>query len=272
MKKNLSTFVLVLIFLIGLSLLLYPTVADYWNSFHQSQVIQTYVESVTQIDDNEYEQILEDVKEYNEMLLKKTNRFILSDEEVEKYFRLLDMGDGVMGYIEIDKIDVFLPIYHGEDEAMLQVAIGHMQGSSLPIGGIGTHSVIMGHRGLTSARLFTDLDQLIVGDTFRIHVLDEVLTYEVDQVHIVLPKELDDLDLEKDKDYMTLVTCTPYGVNSHRLLIRGHRVDTVIENHIRVTADALQVDTLLVAIAIAIPMLIFLIIFIFIKDSKKKRR
>ena len=222
-KKHWSTVLLLLILLAGAGLLGYPTFADWWNSFHQSRAIAGYSEQVSQIDDAEYEKMLKDAHAYNRELLKKGDgRFNMTDEERKVYDSLLDVtGTGIMGYVEIPKINVSLPIYHGTDETILQIAVGHIEGSSLPVGGEGTHCVISGHRGLPSAKLFTDLDQLQEGDIVQITVLDETLTYEIDQIRIVLPNELEDLAIDPKKDYLTMVTCTPYGINSHRMLVRG---------------------------------------------------
>ena len=238
-RKHFTTILLVLILLTGVSLLLYPTVSDYWNSFHQSRAIASYVEAVAEIDNTDYEKMWQEAVAYNEKLKDNSGRWMPTDEELEEYERLLNVSDtGIMGYIEIPKIKVSLPIYHGTDEAILQIAIGHIPGSSLPVGGKGTHCVVSGHRGLPSAKLFTDLDQLEEGDLFMMRILDETLTYEVDQVRIVEPEELSDLEIDEDKDLCTLVTCTPYGINSHRFLVRGHRVENLKEDTIRVTADA----------------------------------
>lgn len=270
-KKNMSTIILVLIFLLGLSLLLYPSLSDYWNSLHQSRAIANYVEEVAQIEDIDYEKMLNDAENYNTQLLAKSNRWYLSENEVEEYESLLNIGDtGVMGYIEIPSIKVSLPIYHGTDAAVLQVAVGHIEGSSLPVGGESTHCVVSGHRGLPSAKLFTNLDQLKEGDIFILRVLDEILTYEVDQIRIVEPNELQDLEIEEGKDLCTLVTCTPYGVNSHRLLIRGHRTANIDKNTTRVTADAIQFDPVLVAPVIAVPILGILFIWIMVRYRRKK--
>lgn len=271
MKKHLSTILLVLILVIGLSLLLYPSFSDWWNSFHQTRAIATYSEQVAEMDDEQYYEIWEAAWEYNQSLLENPNSFILSDEQKEQYEELLDVGGiGIMGYIEIPSIDVTLPIYHGADEAVLQIAVGHLEWSSLPVGGESSHCVISGHRGLPSARLFTDLDQLVEGDLFLLRVLDEVLTYEVDQIRIVLPEETDDLMIEEGKDLCTLVTCTPYGVNSHRMLIRGHRVENVEEERIiRVAADALQIDPIYVAPFVAAPMLLLLLIFLLLPKRRR---
>ena len=197
----------------------------------------------------------------------------MTDEERAQYESLLNVsGNGIIGYIEIPSINCSLPIYHGTDEAILQIAVGHIEGTSLPVGGSGTHCVLSGHRGLPSARLFTDLDKMVIGDTFLMRVLDETLTYEVDQIRIVLPYEMDDLEIEEGKDYCTLVTCTPYGINSHRLLVRGHRIENQEEAQaIRITADAMQIEPLLVAPIVAIPMLLILLVILLLpKKSKKK--
>lgn len=271
-KRNLSTIILVLIFLVGLSLLLYPSVSDYWNSLHQSRAIATYAEAVAQVDDVDYEKMWEDAQRYNETLLNKADRWNMSDEEWAEYYELLNVsGNGIIGYIEIPQIKVALPLYHGVDEAVLQIAVGHIEGSSLPTGGPGTHCVISGHRGLPSASLFTNLDELVEGDVFMMRILDETLTYEVDQIRIVEPTDLSSLEIEVEKDLCTLVTCTPYGINSHRLLVRGHRIEN-LENasNIRVTADAMQIDPVLVAPVVAVPLLILLIIWILVYYRKKR--
>ena len=270
-KKNISTIILVLIFFVGLSLLLYPTISDYWNSFHQSRAIATYAEAVAELDDEDYEKMWQEAEAYNQKLSYQPNRWNLTEEEEEEYNRILDVGGtGIMGYIEIPEIKVSLPIYHGTDEGVLQIAVGHIPGSSLPVGGIGTHSVVSGHRGLPSAKLFTNLDELDEGDVFMIRVLDETLTYEVDMISIVEPDDLTGLEIDPELDLCTLVTCTPYGVNSHRLLVRGHRIPNLEDDSIRVTADAMQVDRLIVASAIAVPILLILIIWVLVHYRKKK--
>ena len=277
MKKkngNLITIFLFLMLLAGLSLLLYPTVSDYWNSFHQSRAIATYVEQIAQIDNSHYIELLQGAEEYNAALaLQEKANWLLSEEELEVYNDTLDVsGAGIMCSIEIPKLKCKLAVYHGVDEGVLQIAVGHIPGSSLPVGGESTHCVLSGHRGLPSARLFTDLDKLVVGDTFLINVLDEVLTYEVDQILIVEPQELDALAIEEGKDYCTLVTCTPYGINTHRLLVRGHRVANAEEAvQIRVTADALQIEPVLVAPLVAVPMLLILLVGLLLSTRKKRR-
>lgn len=271
MKKHLSTISLILVFITGLSLLLYPTVSDYWNSLHQSRAIATYTENVAQIDDEAYKQIWEDAINYNAALLEDEERFIFSEEEYEEYKTLINVSEsGTMGYIEIPVIDCSLPIYHGTDEVILQIGVGHIAGSSLPVGGESTHCVLSGHRGLPSAKLFTDLDKLKEGDSFVLRILDETLTYEIDKIWIVEPTEIDNLEIEEGKDYCTLVTCTPYGVNSHRLLVRGYRTENQIsESMVRIAADALQIEPVIVAPILAIPLLLGLLIWLLIKYRKR---
>ena len=272
MRKHLSTILLVFILLIGLSLLLYPSVSDYWNSFHQTRAIATYAENVAKLDNNQYDQLWEDARAYNEALRFRSNPYYLSEEQKAQYESLLDVsGLGVMGYIEIPEIDVSLPIYHGTEESVLQVAVGHLEWSSLPVGGESTHCVISGHRGLPSARLFTDLDKLVEGDIFLLRVLDEVLTYEVDQIRIVEPQEVDDLGITAGEDLCTLVTCTPYGINTHRLLVRGHRVENRADAAgVRVTAVAILIGPLLTAPLAAVPMVLLLVLWVMIHYRKKK--
>lgn len=273
MKSKKSTILLLLVFLIGLSLLLYPSFSNYWNSFHQSRPIASYSDAVSDLDEASYEQYLTEARKYNEELLTKTNRFQPTEEEHARYEKLLDVtGTGIMGYIEIPSIDVSLPIYHGVEDTVLQIAAGHIEGSSLPVGGESTHCVLSGHRGLPSAKLFTDLDELTEGDIFIVHVLDEVLTYEVDQIHIVEPEDLDLLQIEEGQDLCTLVTCTPYGINTHRLLVRGHRIENLDGASSRIPADAVQIDPVVVAPVVAAPLLVILLIWILISSAKKKQR
>lgn len=274
MKKHLSTIILILIFVAGLSLLLYPSVSDYWNSFHQSRAISTYTESVGNVDNEAYMAMLEHAEEYNETLSGKDERWKMTDEEKAEYDSLLDVdGTGAMGYIEIPKINCTLLIYHGTEEKVLQTAVGHLEGSSLPVGGDGTHCVLSGHRGLPSAKLFTNLDQLEEGDTFLLYVMDEILTYEVDQIRIVEPYDLSELEIIEGQDLCTLVTCTPYGVNTHRMLVRGHRTDTVKNTRkVRVSADAVQIDPILAATLFAAPMLIILLILLLFTTGRRMGR
>ncbi len=272
-KSGFSTIILIIVFLVGLSLLLYPTISDYWNSLHQSRAIAEYAEEVANLDDELYAKILSDAQDYNEALLENIDRYSMSDAERAEYSSLLNVsGSGVIGYIEIPIIGCSLPIYHGTSEAVLQIGVGHIEGSSLPVGGVGSHCVLSGHRGLPSARLFTDLDKLDTGDTFILRVLDETLTYEVDQILIVLPNEMDALEIDPKEDYCTLVTCTPYGRNTHRLLVRGHRVENQEEaKTVRVTADALQIEPVIVAPLVAVPMLLTLLIIMLINTHRRKK-
>ena len=273
MKKRKSSIGFVILFIVGLSLLLYPSVSDYWNSFHQSKAIASYAEFLTEVDDEVSERVLEEAYAYNEKIATSKRKWKLSEAEKVEYSKLLDItGSGIMGYIEIPKISCTLPIYHGTDEAVLQIAVGHIEGSSLPVGGKSTHCVLSGHRGLPSAKLFSDLDELKPGDTFTIRVLDETLTYEVDQIRIVDPDDLSNLGIEEGEDLLTLVTCTPYGINTHRLLVRGHRVTAIDMDYIKVVADATQIEPITVAPALAIPMLIILLIWLLVRYRKEKRR
>ena len=272
MKKHLTTIILYVILVVGLSLLVYPSFADWWNSFTQSRAIATYAEEVAMLDDSKYDEIWDEAWAYNYDLLSRSNAFLMSEQEQDAYNQLLNLGgNGIMGYIEIPSLNVTLPIYHGTSEAVLQVAIGHLEWTSLPVGGSSSHCVVSGHRGLPSARLFTDLDQMEEGDVFLLRILDEILTYEVDQIRIVEPHEVDDLKIVEGKDLCTLVTCTPYGINSHRLLVRGHRIENIEEAKVvRVTADAMQIEPIIVAPFVAAPILLMLLIVLLL--PKKRRR
>ena len=269
-KDNFLTNELVFILIIGLSLLLYPTVSDYWNSFHQSEAVAGYVQKVQDMGQDKKDKMLADAKAYNQTLAKGVMPDLnLSNAEKSVYNKTLDAtGTGIMAYVDIPKINTTLPIYHGRDDAILQVAVGHIPGTSLPVGGKGTHAVISGHRGLPSAKLFTDIDRLVDGDTFMIQVLDESLTYEVDQILTVLPDDVSALAIDPNQDYVTLVTCTPYGVNSHRLLVRGHRIPNKIKNA-RVISEASRVEPLLVAPILAI--FIFILLLLVIAVYRKLR-
>lgn len=274
MKPKKTNKILLLVFFTGLSLLLYPTVSDYWNSFHQTRAIAGYREAVAELDEITYEEYRTQAQSYNRELIGDRGRFQPDEEESTIYQELLDItGSGIMGYIEIPSINVSLPIYHGVEDSVLQVAVGHIQGTSLPVGGTGTHCVLSGHRGLPSAKLFTDLDKLTDGDVFLLYVLDQVLTYEVDQIHIVEPQDVDLLEIQEGHDLCTLVTCTPYGINSQRLLVRGHRIENQkTESDAYITTDAVQIEPLLVASIAAALVLSVLLICLFISSRKKKRR
>ena len=266
-KNRITAILLVAVLLAGLSLLLYPLVSNYWNSIHQSQAIAAYMDDVAELDDGTYDALWEEAQGYNASLLENENRFFPDEEERQQYEQLLRISDdGIIGYIEIPSIDVTLPIYHGTSEEILQVAIGHIEGSSLPVGGLSTHCVISGHRGLPSSRLFTDIDQLSEGDIFTLLVLDEALTYEADQIRIVEPDDISLLEIKEGEDLCTLVTCTPYGVNSHRLLVRGHRVENQeATGFLRITADAMMIDSRFVAPILAAPILLGIILFMVLR-------
>ncbi len=270
-RKHLSTIIVILFLVVGLCLLLYPTVSDYWNSFYQTRAVANYVDAVQKLDKEDYQRLWKEAQEYNKTLITKPDRWHLTKKDWKVYNELLDVGkNGIIGYIEIPKIKVSLPIYHGVDEGVLQIAIGHIAGSSLPTGGKNTHCVLSGHRGLPSAKLFTNLDQMEEGDIFMLQVLDKTLTYQVDQIRIVKPDNMEYLDIEQGKDLCTLVTCTPYGVNSHRLLVRGHRIANVNAGDVG-ASDALQIDPFLVATAMGVPVCILLIIGVFIRTRKSRR-
>lgn len=274
MRKHASTIFLILILVVGLSLMLYPSFSNWWNEAHQSRAIAAYSQEVSKLDENRYDELWQQAWEYNRSLVGRENVYLLDDSQKAEYERLLDVsGMGIMGYIEIPSLKVSLPIYHGTEESVLQVAVGHLEWTSLPVGGESTHCVLSGHRGLPSAKLFTDLDRLVVGDRFRLGVLDQVLTYEVDQILIVEPQDTEALLIEEGKDLCTLVTCTPYSINTHRLLVRGHRVETEKDaKNIRVTSDAIQIEPYLVAPVVAAPILLVLLLGLLIPRRRNKRR
>lgn len=274
MRKHASTIFLILILVVGLSLMLYPSLSNWWNEAHQSRAIAAYSQEVSKLDENRYDELWQQAWEYNRSLVGRENVYLLDNSQKAEYERLLDVsGMGIMGYIEIPSINVSLPIYHGTEESVLQVAVGHLEWTSLPVGGESTHCVLSGHRGLPSAKLFTDLDRLVVGDRFRLGVLDQVLTYEVDQILIVEPQDTEALLIEEGKDLCTLVTCTPYSINTHRLLVRGHRVETEKDaKNVRVTSDAIQIEPYLVAPVVAAPILLVLLLGLLIPRRRNKRR
>lgn len=272
MKKRISTIILILVFLLGLSLLLYPTISNYWNERHQSKAIASYVHDVENLSQLKRGKLLQDATDYNRYISTLGNQWHVTDEHRAKYLKQLDIsGNGIMGYIEIPQISCSLPIYHGTDESVLQIAVGHLEGTSLPVGGNSSHCVLSGHRGLPSANLFTDIDQLVPGDTFTLNVLDLTLTYEVFEILTVLPQDVTSLRIETNKDLCTLVTCTPYGINTHRLLVRARRIENPEEETtVRVTSDALQIEPVIVAPIIAVPMLLVLFVVLILHPKKKK--
>lgn len=271
-KEQLFTIVLVLALIIGLGLLIYPSFSDYWNSFHQSRAVMSYAESVANMNEEEYAKILDEARIYNKELAEQGINWTPTDEQKEVYRSELDVDEsGIMGYIKIQKINVMLPIYHSTEENVLQTSIGHLEESSLPVGGESSHCMLSGHRGLPSARLFTDLDKMVEGDTFTLTILNETLTYEVDHIWIVEPSDLSHLTIEDGKDYCTLITCTPYGINTHRLLVRGHRIDNV-DGTAMVVADAIQIQPIYIAPFLAVPLLVILLLYVLISTSAKNRK
>jgi len=270
--STIITVALILFLVVGLGVIFYPAISDWWNSLHASRAISDYVTAVEQVDNSELEKMIADAEAYNKRLYGNQT-FDMEDQEYLEYEKLLDIsGTGIMGYISIPSINVNLPIYHGTSDEVLQIAAGHLAGSSLPVGGESTHSIISGHRGLPSAKLFTDLDKLVVGDTFVISILNENLTYRVDQIKVVLPEDTSELTITNGKDYCTLVTCTPYGINTHRMLVRGHRVENEEEELVVfITADATKVPNYIVAMFILIPSLVIMLIVYMIFTAGKKK-
>ena len=273
-KEQKVNIILCLVILIGIGLLSYPTVSDWWNSFHQTRAVASYAAAVSQMKTEDYDRLFAEADDYNRKLAGTGMKWSMTDEEIQEYNSILDISEnGIMGYIDIPRIRQTLPIYHGTDDAVLQIAIGHLAGTSLPVGGDSTHCVVSGHRGLPSARLFTDLDRLTVGDIWTMTVLNRTMTYEVDQIRIVEPEDLSELQIVQGSDYCTLLTCTPYGINTHRLLVRGHRIPN-LDGDANVTADAMQVDQTLVAMVVAVIILLILVIILLVVSSKwyKDRR
>ena len=280
-----SNIILVLILLIGAAIAGYPAFSEYWNSMHQSRAIMGYAERVAEMSNEEYKEVWEAALDYNRRLTQDPNPWDMSDEEMDDYERQLNVdGTGNMGFISIPKINVDLPIYHGTSDAVLQTSVGHIDGTSLPSGSVhpnpddydevefASHSVLSGHRGLPSAKLFSELDAMEIGDVFYLTVLDQTLTYRVDQITVVLPEDSSEMVLFPGKDYCTLVTCTPYGINTHRLLVRGIRVENDKELvDVRVTADALKIDPLYVVPFIAVPVLFVMILWVVIFAGRKKK-
>ena len=274
LKKQIPNIIFGIIFLVGLAVFLYPSVSNYINSKNQSRVISSYQEALNSFTEEDYSKLWDAAYAYNEALVDKRMNFELSDDELKEYNSILDAtGTGIIGYIEIENIGVNLPIYHGTDESVLQVGIGHLEGTSFPTGTTSTHAVLSGHRGLPSSKLFSDLDQMIVGDTFLLHILDQTFAYQVDQINIVLPEETSDLAIQPGKEYVTLVTCTPYGVNTHRLLVRAKRVDYSEETKLIVPADAVRYGNMVVAPFIGAPLLLIaFIIFMVLTSNRGKKK
>ena len=257
-----------MVLFLGLAIIGYPTFADWWNSYHQSRAVSSYVSAVANLKPEDYDAVYGAAEAYNAKLAETGVIWTLREADKEEYNSLLDItGTGIMGYIDIPKVNVKLPIYHGTDEKVLQVAVGHLAGTSLPVGGISSHSVITGHRGLPSARLFTDIDRLTKGDTFTLTILNRTLTYEVYDSNIVLPTDLSKLTIDAGTDICTLVTCTPYGINSHRLLVHARRVENA-QGTVNVIADAMQLQPVYVAPLVATPMLFVLLVILLLTTRK----
>ena len=265
------TLILLAVFFLGLSLLLYPAISSYWNSITQSKVVEDYDAMLKSLTPTDYTAFFDAAEDYNTRLAALNFPLTEHTQLSGDYTAALNAtGDGVMGYIDIDKIQVKLPIYHGISDSVLSHAVGHIEGSSLPVGGESTHCALSAHRGLPSAKLFTDLDKLEVGDTFRITVLDRAMIYEVDQIKTVLPNDVSDLLITEGEDYCTLITCTPYGINTHRLLIRGHRASSEDLRKLQVLSDAFIVDRLIVTPIVALPIIFVLMLYVFFEPVKKK--
>ncbi len=275
-KRGLSdrmiTIILIVILVVGLSVLLYPGIANWWNSRAMTRAVASYKEAVEAMSAKDCKAHIAAAKRYNDQLFELGSAAALaSPGQLSGYEEILDVsGDGIMGYITIDRLNVELPVYHGTEANVLSLGAGHLEGSSFPVGGENSHSVISAHRGLPSALLFTDLDRMEEGDLFTITVLNELYTYQVDRISIILPTEYESLYIEPGEDYCTLMTCTPYGINTHRLLVRGVRTDNA--QHIKVDAEAFQINSLLVAPLFAAPVLMVLLIRILVKTRKKGRK
>lgn len=273
MRRHKTVIFLTLGFLVGISLLLYPAFSNYWNSKTQSRAIVDYESVLEHLKPEDYSAMFQAAYDYNRALYE-TDYPLMDYEEIPGYYDTLTLpGSSIIGYVKIDKIGVELPIYHGTSDEVLNVGVGHIEGTSLPVGGENTHSVMSAHRGLPSAKLFTDLDRLEPGDTFQITVLDQVLTYQVDQVKVITPTEVEDLLIAEGKDYCTLFTCTPYGINTHRLLVRGIRIETITEKPIIYVAnEAFRIEPLLVTPAVAAPMLLVFLIHLMVKYREPPKK
>ena len=273
MKKHFSTILLVLVFLVGLGVMLYPTLSDAVNRAHQTRAVESYSNSVAKMSEQDFSTWFEKAEVYNEALAQDPEAFYLPDS-LPDYTGTLDVtGTGIIGYLSIPKINVSLPIYHGTDESVLQIGVGHLEGSSFPIGGESTHAVLSAHRGLPSSRLFTDLDQLEEGDTFEVTVLDRVLTYEIDNISIVLPQDAEGLLVKEGEDLVTLMTCTPYGINSQRLMVRGRRIEGDERIHaVTVTSEAVKLDPVVIAPILAAPLLLVLFGWLLLTPGKSKKK
>lgn len=268
MKKRKTTRIMVLFFFIGLLILFYPTLSNYYNEKNQSKSIYTYESIIDKYDEEKYQILKEEAMSYNKKL-SSLKEPLLTYKSLKNYKKILNVNnEGMMGYLTIDKIKVELPIYHGTSSSVLNSAVGHLEGTSLPVGGKGTHSVLSAHRGLPSAKLFSELDRLEIGDTFKITILNEVHIYEVDKIEIVKPSNSNSLKIDKNNDYVTLLTCTPYGINTHRLLVRGKRVLKETKK-VYITTEGFKINKLLVIPIIAVPIILLLLLLTLIKPVKR---
>lgn len=270
MKSKKSTIILLISFFVGLSVLLYPSVSSYWNSKRQSKTVVNYEAMLAAIKEEDVSYYFEEAEEYNRKLWELESPLI-DYKQLENYREVLDIsGTGMMGYVTIPKINQELPVYHGTGDAVLSEAVGHYEGSSLPVGGPSTHCVVSAHRGLPTATLFTHLDRMEIGDTFSFKILNRTFTYEVDQIRIVEPNDISLIGIEEGKDYCTLLTCTPYGINTQRLLVRGHQVDTSLTRNIYIANEAYRVDPLVVMPMVALPIITVLMIYVMFAPVKKE--
>lgn len=271
MNKGKVKVILIIVFIIGLFILLYPSISQYWNSFVQSSVVSDYDKLFSNMKDVDYTEDFKKADLYNQNLFKL--KYPLAQyKKLSGYEKLINVNNnGMMGYISINKIKVEIPIYHGTGASVLNVAVGHLEGSSIPVGGKSTHSVLSAHRGLPSARLFTDLNKLELGDIFEITVLDRKLTYQVDQIRVVEPNDVTNLKIKENEDYVTLMTCTPYGLNTHRLLVRGTRIENIDDKKIYVTTEAFKISNLVVAPIVASPIILVLLLLVAFKPVNNNK-
>lgn len=270
MQSKKSTIILLILFFIGLSVLLYPGISSYWNSKTQSEAIIDYESMLAAYKPEDYTAVFDEADRYNEALAALSVPLREYTEIEDMYWKALDVGGtGMIGYITVPKISQELPLYHGTSDSVLSSAVGHFQGTSLPVGGKTTHSVVSAHRGLPTAVLFTHLDRMEEGDTFFFTILDRTITYEVDQVRIVDPDDASLIQIEEGEDYCTLLTCTPYGINTHRLLVRGHQVDTSQASRIYIANEAYRLKPLVVMPIMALPIIFVLLIYVMVAPVKK---
>ncbi len=271
MKKKKTTFILLAVFFIGLSVLLYPSLSSYWNSKTQSEAIADYEAMLENIPKEDYTKFFTEAEEYNRKLFE-FDYPLIDYRKLTNYNDLLNLsGTGMMGYVKISSIGVELPLYHGTSDSVLSVAIGHIEGTSLPGGGASTHCVVSAHRGLPTARLFTDLDRLQLQDTFEVTILDKTFVYEVDQIRIVEPEDTSELKIIEGEDHFTLLTCTPYGINTERLLVRGIRNDNLGRKTVKVKTDGYLIDTLIVTPIVALPMLFVMMLIVLFKPIEQEK-